>query len=111
MSLSWRTLRITIGGVLLAVLAISFASAQREFAPEPMPPHPVIQRDLTLLDMRVDIKIDGATARTTLRQTLRNDGQGMADGDNAFRRKRCWDLEPPIKTLNRRHVDRVEQAL
>jgi len=80
MSTSRRILQITISGALLAVLTISYAGAQRAVIPEPVPPHPVIQRDLTLLSMRVDINIDGATARTTLRQTLRNDGHGMAEG-------------------------------
>jgi Ca-activated chloride channel family protein len=46
----------------------------------PPGPHPVIQRDLTLTDMKVSIDIDGAVARTTIRQTLRNDGAGMAEG-------------------------------
>lgn len=64
----------------LLLLGINVASAQREIAPEPIPPHPVIQRDLTLTDMRVDINIDGAVAHTTVRQTLRNDGYGMAEG-------------------------------
>ncbi|MBN2081009.1 VWA domain-containing protein [bacterium] len=69
-----------MAALVLCLAAAGQASAQREIAPEPLPPHPVIQRDLALTDMRVDIHIDGAVARTTLRQTLRNDGGGMAEG-------------------------------
>jgi len=78
--LTARAFRSCISILILLLLGTSLASAQREFAPEPIPPHPVIQRDLTLTDMRVDIKIDGAVAHTTIRQTLRNDGSFMAEG-------------------------------
>lgn len=66
--------------LLVLVATFSIAQAQREIAPDPMPPHPVIQRDLTLTDMRVDVEINGAIAHTTIRQTLRYDGHGMAEG-------------------------------
>jgi Ca-activated chloride channel family protein len=46
----------------------------------PMPPHPVIQRDLTLTAMDVDVDIRNGTARTTITQTLRNDGNQVAEG-------------------------------
>ncbi len=49
--------------------------------PMPIPPqHPIIQRDLTLTDMKVDIKVTGGVASTTIRQTLRNDNQWVAEG-------------------------------
>jgi len=78
--LTARVFRSSISILILLLLGTSLASAQREIAPEPIPPHPVIQRDLTLTDMRVDIKIDGSIAHTTIRQTLRNDGSIMAEG-------------------------------
>jgi Ca-activated chloride channel homolog len=64
---------------LLALSAGARAQGDRSILP-PLPPHPVIQRDLTLTDMRVDVRIDGAVARTTIRQTLRNDGSRVAEG-------------------------------
>ena len=45
-----------------------------------MPPHPVIQRDLTLTAMDIDIDIRNGTARTIITQTLRNDGSQVAEG-------------------------------
>ena len=74
--------RLTATGLALAVAALWFtaASAQRIAPPEEIPPHPIIQRDLTLTDMRVDVTIQGGVAHTTIRQTLRNDGYGMAEG-------------------------------
>src|SRR5690606_28496108 len=47
---------------------------------EPLPPHPVIQRDLTLTDMDIDIDIRNGTARTVVTQTLRNDTNRVAEG-------------------------------
>jgi Ca-activated chloride channel family protein len=41
---------------------------------------PPIQRSLTLTDMRVDVRIDSGLARTTIKQTLRNDGGMIAEG-------------------------------
>lgn len=79
-NLTAMAFRSGISVLILLLLGTSLASAQREIVPEPMPPHPVIQRDLTLTDMRVDVKIDGAIAHTTIRQTLRNDGSRMAEG-------------------------------
>jgi len=79
-SASWRSIPAVLAAMVLCLAVAGQAAAQREIAPEPLPPHPVIQRDLALTDMRVDIQIDGAVAKTTLRQTLRNDGYGMAEG-------------------------------
>jgi Ca-activated chloride channel family protein len=68
------------------MLPAASALAQRDEKirpPEPIPmplPHPVIQRDLTLTDMKVEVRIDGAMAQTTIRQTLRNDGATVAEG-------------------------------
>src|SRR5688500_4297015 len=70
---------------IAAFLTVASATAQDDRhlphpLPVPPPPHPVIQRDLTLTDMKVDVRIDGAVAQTTIRQTLRNDGRTVAEG-------------------------------
>jgi Ca-activated chloride channel homolog len=73
---------VSIAAVLAALLPAASVIAQgdsRLIMPPP-PPHPVIQRDLTLTDMKVDVRIDGAVAQTTIRQTLRNDGTRVAEG-------------------------------
>ena len=56
------------------------ASAQTDRHIHPWPPLPPIQRSLTLTDMRVDVQIDSGLARTTIKQTLRNDGGMVAEG-------------------------------
>jgi len=71
--------------VIFAALALVAGAGERglppfEPVPIPPPPHPVIQRDLTLTDMKVQLRIDGALATTTIRQTLRNDGYAVAEG-------------------------------
>ncbi|MDQ3024516.1 MAG: hypothetical protein M3R04_09070, partial [bacterium] len=78
---------LPITAILAALLSIASAAAQgdRTIMPPhppmpPIPPHPVIQRDLTLTDMKIEVRIDGALAQTTIRQTLRNDGQRVAEG-------------------------------
>ena len=68
------------GAALLAAVLLAQSTSAQEMIPPPIPPHPVIQRDLTLTDMRVDVRIRGGTAQTTIRQTLRNDGDFMAEG-------------------------------
>jgi Ca-activated chloride channel family protein len=72
---------LMIATTTAAVLGLAAASQAQEMIrpPEP-PPHPVIQRQLTLESMRVDIEIDGSLAHTTIRQTLRNDGGVMVEG-------------------------------
>jgi Ca-activated chloride channel family protein len=68
---------------VLVLATMALAQEARVLPPPPPPPpmpHPVIQRDLTLTDMKVSIEIRGAVAHTTLRQTLRNDGQFVAEG-------------------------------
>lgn len=84
---------ITRLALIIAVLGLGFglaytvARAQngRHVPPPPLPvpippQHPIIQRDLTLTDMKVDIKVTGGVASTTIRQTLRNDNQWVAEG-------------------------------
>lgn len=90
---STSKLRIPIFIPTLAIIVLCAVTASAQGIPPPQPPmppmpveppvrmpHPVIQRDLTLTDMRVDIDIDGAVAKTTIRQTLRNDGNFVAEG-------------------------------
>ena len=77
-------LQVAVRGLIasvLAALAVTQAGAQDSIAPrEPLPPHPVIQRDLTLTDMDIDIDIRNGTARTVVTQTLRNDTGRVAEG-------------------------------
>ncbi|HES58694.1 MAG TPA: hypothetical protein ENO21_04620, partial [Firmicutes bacterium] len=72
---------VIMTAILVASLAAAITSQAQEITlpPERMP-HPVIQRELTLEQMRVDVEIDGSIARTTIRQTLRNDGGMMVEG-------------------------------
>ena len=65
---------------LLFSLATTSAAQDERIMPEPMPPHPVIQRDLTLTAMNVDIDIRNGTATTVITQTLRNDTSRVAEG-------------------------------
>src|SRR5690606_11230350 len=72
---------------MLALLAIASvrqlsapAVAQMSERSAIWPPHPPIQRALRLTDMRVDVQIEGGLAKTTVRQTLVNDGHAVAEG-------------------------------
>ncbi len=86
MSASRRNLLLSAMSLAFALVIVLAAIAQdTRIAPPhpplpPPPPHPVVQRSLTLTDMRVDVRLRGAVAETTVRQTLRNDGGGMAEG-------------------------------
>lgn len=76
-----RHLASIIATLAFTLLIAVAATAQDRIAPmPPEPPHPVVQRELTLTDMRVDVQINGSVAETTIRQTLRNDGPGMVEG-------------------------------
>ncbi|MCB1216643.1 VWA domain-containing protein [bacterium] len=66
-----------IVAIVLVALASPGAQAQDRMI---APPHPVIQRDLTLTDMDIDIDIRNGTARTVVTQTLRNDTGRVAEG-------------------------------
>ncbi|MCH7471705.1 VWA domain-containing protein [bacterium] len=86
LTMTYRALGGVVGVLSLILIAVP-APAQDvgipEHEPMPMPvprPHPVIQRDLTLTSMSVNVEIRGATAQTTIRQTLRNDGHLVAEG-------------------------------
>jgi Ca-activated chloride channel homolog len=83
MSMSRRGLILVAMSLVFTLLATWVALAQTLRIvppPDPMPPHPVVQRLLTLTDMHVDVRVRGAVAETTVRQTLRYDGGGMAEG-------------------------------
>lgn len=78
MKLTGAVSRGLLSAGMLVMLAGPLQAQDERIAP--MPPHPVIQRDLTLTAMDVDIDIRNGTARTTITQTLRNDGNQVAEG-------------------------------